>query len=41
MQISFTFVHILNKCTPAYDRDVSVFLETHHAALNAEPVSAC
>lgn len=25
MMISFTFVHILNKRTPAYDGDVSVF----------------
>lgn len=41
MLISFTFVHILNKRTPAYDRDVSVFIQTHHAGLNAEPVSAC
>ena len=41
MLISFTFHHILNKHTPAYDRDVSVFIQTHHAGLNADSVSAC
>lgn len=41
MLISFTFVRVHNKRTPAYDRDLLVFVRARHAGLDAEPVSAC